>query len=161
MFRKNFHADKEPSYGFGKVGGRSGRSKPHGKRARDAGYSAMPEDRGYRTHLFLNPSGCQSCGGAVDDETGPPPAPTAPLTPRRPSVTLIKWPSTKRKSSGGGAGSAMGGRFDSLDAGPAGPGTTPPPSVPGSASASAPPSRQVRSDSTYPGKRTGESSKRK
>lgn len=146
MFRKNFHADKEPGYGFGKSGGRAGRTKAHhGKRARDAGYSSMPEDRGgdragfYRTHLFLNPSSCQSCGGAVEEETTsaglqqPPDA--APVAPRRSSVTLIKWP---RKSSGSGQGSTIGGRFDSLDVAGSAAG-----SAPGSASASAPPSRQV------------------
>ncbi|KAE8742241.1 hypothetical protein FOCC_FOCC012212 [Frankliniella occidentalis] len=149
MFRKHFHADKEPGYGFGKASGRSGRSKghgTHGKRARDAGYSslAMPDaerDRGYRTHLFLNPSGCQSCGSAVDEDLPPgaglpPPPSAAPPAPRRSSVTLIKWPSTKRKSSG----SLMGGRFDSLDVSP---GAGGPPTPTGSASASAPPSRQV------------------
>lgn len=151
MFRKNFHADKEPGYGFGKSSARAGRSKAHhGKRARDAGYSSMPEDRGgdragfYRTHLFLNPSSaCQSCGGAVEEETTSaglqqPPDSAAPVAPRRSSVSLIKWP---RKSSGstggGGTGStigAIGGRFDSLDVAGAG-------SAAGSASA--PPSRQV------------------
>ncbi|KAK3907842.1 Triple functional domain protein [Frankliniella fusca] len=163
MFRKHFHADKEPGYGFGKAGGRAARNKghgAHGKRARDAGYSslAMPDsergDRGagfYRTHLFLNPSGaCQSCGGAVDEELSPgaglpPPPAAAPPAPRRPSVTLIKWPSTKRKSSGGG--SAMGGRFDSLDVSPGAggpPGTGPGAGAgPPTPTASAPPSRQV------------------
>ncbi|XP_052127716.1 uncharacterized protein LOC113205560 isoform X2 [Frankliniella occidentalis] len=147
-FSKNA-SHKEPGYGFGKASGRSGRSKghgTHGKRARDAGYSslAMPDaerDRGYRTHLFLNPSGCQSCGSAVDEDLPPgaglpPPPSAAPPAPRRSSVTLIKWPSTKRKSSG----SLMGGRFDSLDVSP---GAGGPPTPTGSASASAPPSRQV------------------
>ncbi|KAJ1527523.1 hypothetical protein ONE63_007493 [Megalurothrips usitatus] len=146
--------DKEPSYGFGKGAGRTGRSKAHGKRARDAGYSslAMAEerDRGagfYRTHLFLNPAGaCQGC--SVEEESvgaGLPPPPAAdPVAPRRSSVTLIKWPSSRQNST---SGSVIGGRFDSQDATPTGAG---PPQGPqglaglsASSSASAPPSRQV------------------
>lgn len=153
MFRKHFHADKEGGYGFGKSGGRTGRSKAHGKRTRDAGYghgysslAGGQDGPSYRTHLFLNPGGaCQSCGGAVEEETAsaglPQPPAATPVAPRRSSVTLLKWP---RKSSGSASGSLVGGRFDALDTTPAAGQQGQQAAANGAASTSAPASRQVR-----------------
>lgn len=92
LFRKHFHGEAERS--FGRVGGKGG--KGGGRRSREAGYTAM-EAHSYRTHIFLSPPGsCQGCAEAA-----------AETSPRRPSVTLMKWAvggGTRRKASSGRGG---------------------------------------------------------
>lgn len=85
MFRKNFHTEKERSYGkSGGVGhGRVGPKTGGGKRNRDSGYTVM-EEHHYRTHIFLSPTGSCLQQGSKEDER-------EPMTTNRPSVTLMKW----------------------------------------------------------------------
>ncbi|XP_049953131.1 uncharacterized protein LOC126469865 isoform X1 [Schistocerca serialis cubense] len=92
LFRKHFHGDSDG----GGYGGRLGPSSRGVRRSREPGYTAM-ETHAYRTHIFLTPTagGCQGCAEAAASEAS---------SPRRPSVTLMKWAvggggGTRRKAS--------------------------------------------------------------
>ncbi|KAL0276165.1 UNVERIFIED_CONTAM: hypothetical protein PYX00_003789 [Menopon gallinae] len=79
MFRKNFHAEKERSYGKP-----SGHGRQKGKRNRDSGYTVM-EEHHYRTHIFLSPTG--SCLQQASHENER----EQMTTSAKPSVALMKW----------------------------------------------------------------------